>query len=345
MDSAERAETEAVESQSPTYFQKLSAGERLWSWKLGLRAILLIVTTIGIGCIAWAVSGSNPFGFNDEDGDFFEDWGLPWGLITLPLSFIWAAVCILVLTIRKRPVHPGAAVGVDLVLWLALIVTTLFAASSAWSVSYYGSDSYIQDPYSDGEYYLAPNGTWVYNASSTSEYYSSYYNSIQGGDNDRTCPEFNSCAMEDAFINQLWHEKVHREGVEWTGVICQAIAVLLHFALFIWACCDTHAWRSKRTRREAEAIAEKIILDLRQKGEIVPAPGAQQMQQPLLGTRERTSRTRDRTPPIQEEHRTNPSTSAIYVTQRRNDQEGDHYGITPVATAAQGVPPGTVRDV
>ncbi|KAL9087503.1 MAG: hypothetical protein Q9165_006614 [Trypethelium subeluteriae] len=280
MEVAEGNETQAHGVHSTTYREKLSSGEKLWPWKFGLRVILLIVTIVGIGCLAWAVSHSPQF----DDYNFSEDdsWALPWGLITLPCSFIWGVVCIMVLLIRTRPIHPGSAVGVDLVLWLALIVTTLFAAVSASSISGFGTGGYIQDVEPDGgEYYQAPNGTWVYNA--TSSYYDSYYGSSSNTTQRECDPDFSSCAAQDAYVNQLWHLMSRLVGVEWTAVACQAIAVLLHFALFVWACCDTHARNSRRTRKDAEAIAEKIIRDLKEKGELVPAvPMQQARENPIM---------------------------------------------------------------
>ena len=83
MDSTERGETEVTEAQNPTYAQKLSAGENLWAWKLGLRAILLVVAVIGIGCIAWATSTALSNVDQDEFSEFFDDLGVPWGLITV----------------------------------------------------------------------------------------------------------------------------------------------------------------------------------------------------------------------------------------------------------------------
>ncbi|KAF2239656.1 hypothetical protein EV356DRAFT_499844 [Viridothelium virens] len=243
MEAAEGNETQAHETHSPTYREKLSSGEKLWPWKFGLRVILLVITIIGIGCLAWAVSHSPQF----DDYNFSEDdsWALPWGLITLPCSFIWSAVCILVLLIL-----------------------------SAYSVSGFGTGGYIQDVEPDGgEYYLAPNGTWVYNA--TSSYYDPYYDNPSSTTQRECDPDFSSCAAQDAYVNQLWHLMNRLVGVEYTAVACQAIAVLLHFALFVWACCDTHARNSRRTRKDAEAIAEKIIRDLKEKGELVPAVPAQ----------------------------------------------------------------------
>lgn len=352
MEAAETGQPQATE----TYRQKLNAGENLWPWKCGLRVILLVVAIIGIGCVAWAVSN---IGQRSVDYEFYDDdtWAIPWGLITvraftrslensllttqLPLSFIWSAICLVVLLVRKRPAHPGVAVGLDLILWLALIVTTLFAAAAAYNTSSFGAHGYIEDyEYGNGEYYLAPNGTWVYNTTTSS---SDYYYENTYSRSDRDCqPDFNSCAEEDALVNQLWHERNHRVGVEWTAVACQALAVLLHFALFVWACCDTHARNSRRTRREAEGIAEKIIMDLREKGQILPAQGAQQMRQPLLGRTEETAATgngtsagwRGRTTLGQEQE-------GYGISPRVSGQDEENHGISPVAP----VLPETVRDV
>ena len=218
-----------------------------------------------------------------------------------------------------------------------MIITALFAAFSASTISSFGAGGYIEDPNSGGVYYLAPNGTWVFNSTSDSGYYSPYYDNLYGPYN-RTCVEFESCAQEDALVNQLWHERNHRAGVEWTGVACQAIAVVIHFALFVWACCDTHARRSKRTRKDAEVLAEKIIADLREKGQLLPPQGTQQMQQPLLERREGRA-------PVQEYRGTSPSASATRDAPRVRRQENESHGISPAASPAEGIAQGTVRDV
>ena len=83
MEAVERGGTQVAETPS-TYRAKLNAGERLWAWKFGLRVVLLVVAIIGIACIASALR--TPLQDNGEF--FFEDWGLPWGLITVCIRTI-----------------------------------------------------------------------------------------------------------------------------------------------------------------------------------------------------------------------------------------------------------------
>ncbi|KAI9712797.1 MAG: hypothetical protein M1820_001419 [Bogoriella megaspora] len=332
----EAGEAQPVEARNPTYLQKLSKGENLWAWKLGLRVILLIVAIIGIGCIGWALSTSmnSPISqYTYYDGDLGgTDWTLPWGLITLPLSFIFCTICVAVLLLRKRPVHPGVAVGFDLILWLALIVTTIFTAGAAYNTSITSSSNgYIQAPYGGGRYLQAQNGTWVWNATSSSGYdsYDSYGGYYYSNDDDnsetRDCtPAFDSCQAEDAYVNKVLDGRTHKQNVEWTAVACQAIAVLIHFALFVWACCDTHKRNSAKTTDKAEQIAEKIIQDMTNKGQIIP------MQQPLLARQSMA-------PP-----QTAPGTARSEAEPTING--ADTYGIHPATLDHSAQPaPGTAR--
>lgn len=89
---------------------------------------------------------------------------------------------VLVLLLRRPPraVHPGIAVGLDLVLWLTFIFTLLFTITAVLSLSEFGTDaSQLQVPYygygsNAGSYSLAPNNSWVY-VPSTDRY---YYNGL-----------------------------------------------------------------------------------------------------------------------------------------------------------------------
>ena len=98
--------------------------------------------------------------------------------------------------------HPGANVGMDLVLWLGLIVTSGFAIVAAigeiqWTPDEYSYEvnslNYIQLPngtygYVDGHYTEAPNGT---------EYF------VTGNSSDPvTCGGYESCAQEYTIMNE-----------------------------------------------------------------------------------------------------------------------------------------------
>jgi hypothetical protein len=300
--------TPAADSASSSPFiTSLNAAEQHWPWKLSLRSILLIILIIGIGSTAYATANAgNTFGSGFEGYDyFFDSYYIPWGLIPLTVSFIWCAIAILVLLLRKRPVHPGAAVGIDLVLWLAFIFSALFATASIYSVSTFGKGGEISDPSGwmsgsygskdyDGSYvYVPSNNSWVYNITwveggdssnyvynSTSGEYVSVDTPLDTSNVTRDCtPAFASCADQDNFINELWHDKGRREGVLITSALMQYLAVLLHFTLFVWACVDTNRRRRQKGLGQAQLIAEKIIEDMQKKGQLtLHAP----MTRPLL---------------------------------------------------------------
>lgn len=54
---------------------------------------------------------------------------------------------VIILLARNRPIHPGANVGCDIVLWIMLIITTTFLifaavdAASYWDYSFYDDGS------------------------------------------------------------------------------------------------------------------------------------------------------------------------------------------------------------
>jgi hypothetical protein len=274
---------------TPTFKQRLDAAEHLWMWKLGLRALLILLSIIGIGALGWAVA--NPRQDRGIDGLYFDDrWSLPWTLITFGLTLIWCTICILVLLLRRpnRPAHPGIAVGLDLILWLGYIGTGMLALVSALSVKDFGSGGYIGYYSSDG-YKLESNGTWVWQGerrSNTYHYYPYDYDDDYISE-ARDCshdgyPRFSSCAEKDAYINALWQEKDHRVNVEMLGVACQFICLVLHFALFVWACVDTARRNKGKVNTDAEKLAGEIVMKMIKSGAIVPQQNNAAMQQPLL---------------------------------------------------------------
>src|SRR5436305_13601204 len=85
----------------------------------------------------------------------------PSDVLQFCISIIWCLAAILILLLRRRPAHPGTAVGSDLIRWMGFIVTGLFATSAAYSTLQFGTDGYFYDyAGSFGGYNLAPNGTW-----------------------------------------------------------------------------------------------------------------------------------------------------------------------------------------
>ncbi|EPE06985.1 hypothetical protein F503_03412 [Ophiostoma piceae UAMH 11346] len=419
-DAAGAAGAAPTDTPPKTYLQRLDAGEEHWRWKISLRVVLIILDIIAIGAASAVTAAGNP-ATSGYDWYYFTDaYIIPYTLITLAASALWCVVYVLVLTLRKPPraVHPGLAVGMDLVLWLALIITFLFSIAAVLSVAEFGSNDTLDDPsypsrYS-GQYTLLPNDTWVFevtrvynyrkralptpgvvietvgapvsvdatattgfltvvvptsvspvssastlaptpteapsavaakraldsssaSASSYSEYdydYSSesgydydysteteydyytynyattsttrrsttvtgsdlyyfttssqdYYRTTSGGEVfyattyvditatiARTClSDFDTCADQDAFVNNLWHERGRRYALDLLVAIVQGIAIVSHFALFVWACVDTH--RRNVARRSNAIVAMNVLQDMRSRGYVmVPAAEA-----------------------------------------------------------------------
>jgi heme/copper-type cytochrome/quinol oxidase subunit 2 len=259
-----------------------------------MRVILVIIGIIGIGCAAWVLvnfgPGKSPYDYERDDA-----WGMPWTLITFCLSVVWSFVCILVFFLRRpnAPVHPGAQVGVDLILWLAFIPTALFAIIAVSSVASLGESGRIGDDYwrssSNGYYtYQASNNTWAWNATASGSYSSVYgytrdcmrnatsYSSYNYG------KTFSNCTEEDIYVNALWTGKSHRFNTELTATVCQFLGLFLHLVLFIWACVDTNRRKSRKVGKDAEKIAADIVMKMVQAGAIIPPPGAAHMR-PIPG--------------------------------------------------------------
>lgn len=299
----------------PTYLQRLKSGEQHVLWKLSLRLAIIILNLIAIGTAAWTLAQALPFNVNPYIGYFDGPTVAPWILIVACISLLWCLVCILVVLLRRppRPAHPGIAVGVDLILWLAFIVTGLFTVVAVLEAARWGRERGqgrgIEDPsYSSdysGEYYLAPNNTWMYNVTSTypsyaatssaSTYYSGDYfynytrndwqlNSTRSNppttnDNDdnaatRDCSDyFPSCAAQDAYINTLWHTRHARLRNIAAACAAQWLNVLLHFALFVWACVDVHRRRRARTEGKAIEVAERVMREMQARGLVMAGTG------------------------------------------------------------------------
>lgn len=301
------------EAANQTYFARLKAGEQHVFWKLGFRVAIIILDIIAIGTAAYILTQALSFRANPYTGFFSGPEVAPGTLIVAPISLIFCLVCILVLLLRRppRPAHPGIAVGCDLVLWLAFLVTALFTTAAIFATASFGNDrTYLEDPsdyngeYS-GNYYLAPNNTWVYNITSvyadSDSGYGYGYGSSYGGyfwnatrdayqknttrpTVHRDCSQyFASCVQQDAYVNELWHSKSTRLGTEIAAAAAQWLTLLFHFVLFVWACVDTHRWNRAGRRRKEGEVAERVIRDMQARGLITVHGSAQVPEgQPLM---------------------------------------------------------------
>ena len=180
-----------------------------------------------------------------------------------------------------RPAHPGIAVGIDLILWLAFIVTGMFAVAALLSSEYFASGDYISDPYYSsgysGHYEQNKQGTWIYHIDNT---YSGYGYGRNASSIERDCtPTFSSCKQQDQYINTLWDQRNRRWGVEMVEAICQWLILLLHFTLFVWACVDTHRYNRAAREGRVQAVTDKVIRDMEAKGLITVHSQAQRRDQ------------------------------------------------------------------
>jgi hypothetical protein len=261
---------------------KLNHADRYWKFKGALQAMAIVTGLIGVGTIGWCVS-TTPM--NDSIAYGYDEYWTLWpSLITFAVSIIWCAACILGLIVRKRPVHPGLRVAIDLLLWLAFLVTALFAMISLMELLQWGEYGSLDGNgygYSSsyGDYKLKNNGTWVWESSRDSD-----SDSTSSTSYTRSCDRssyssygFSNCAEQDAYVNKLWQDKPHRAGVETTGIVCQFFGLVLHFALFVWACVDCHRYNRSKVTKDAEKIAASIVQTMISNGAVIPPPGQAHM--------------------------------------------------------------------
>jgi hypothetical protein len=275
-------QTSTATEERISFNEKLNAGDRYWKFKFGLMAVLIITGLIGIGCFAWIIT-TIPTGGDSYYG-YDSYWSLWPSFITFSVSVVWCVICILVFLARKRSVHPGVRVSLDLLLWLAFIVTALFSLVALRDLmdfgeyggiggyGYYGSSN-------AGDYVLEANNTWVWEQDSS---YITYPRDCSSSSNGYSSTGFKDCAEQDAYINKLWHEKPHRTNVELTGVVCQFFGLVLHFALFVWACVDTNRYNRCKVSKDAEKLAAGIVQTMITNGAVVPPPGQAYMK-PAMG--------------------------------------------------------------
>ena len=197
----------------------LHADDPTYLWKAILRAIAILFAIVGVGTIAWALinhvargiitpsdsTGDDYGGYDDYyDGgydSYYTNFAtLPWTFITLGLSILWNIANLAVLFFRNKPIHPGANVGCDLVLWLGLCATGSTAVIGALNYFDYYPGSYDDgdNPYdsygtfsnSSGTWYDLPNGSLV-------------NKTVASG-----CGGFSTCAEERRYEIALQHKGV-----------------------------------------------------------------------------------------------------------------------------------------
>ncbi len=277
---------------SVSFSEKLDGSDRGWKVKALLRILCVNLALVGIGTIAWSCYSLAAHGgyapasndYIDYFSDIFDGPDMAWpGLITFCVSVAWCLACLAILAIRKRPMHPGACVALDLLLWLSYCVTATWVVFAVLQLESWGpgngfwDDSGSSNSYWSGEYILASNGTIVWDAgtspSGTPVRDCDQPNSNEYAGNHR----FADCAELDAFVNKLWQEKPHRVSVLTAGLACQFLCLVFHFILFVWACVDTHRYNNRKVGKDAEKLAAGIVQTMIVNGAIVPPSGQMYM--------------------------------------------------------------------
>ena len=226
--------------------QEIYSQDPKFLWKYILRSLAIVLAIISIGLIGWSITHQvfvddiyDTYDYGYYYWSYNDIWVLPWEFITLGLSIIWNITNILVLLIRNSPIHPGANVACDLLLWLGFIATGTLATADAERYFWFYPGDYdmftedtLTQTYANGSTYsILPDGA-LGNPTSTST----------------LCEAFTSCAAQQSYIN--------RKGIiTLVGAVISFIVLLMHFALFISACRYTNA---RRVNAKAAVIAERI---------------------------------------------------------------------------------------
>jgi hypothetical protein len=189
----------------------LKANDRHYMWKLGFRTLLLAVNIALVGMIAWVVAA----GTANEYYDYYYDIDLVvWDFIPVGVSIIFCSIVLIYQLLRKRPVHPGWDVGVDLLLWMAFGVLAGFTITAGLEDLSDNTPSALDGESgssSDGGYYtIAANGTEVYIEPNSTQ----------------QCPDFTSCAAQQAFLDSVTHRSIVEIAI--FALMIVALSVYVH---------------------------------------------------------------------------------------------------------------------
>ncbi|MCJ1392918.1 hypothetical protein MMC18_005790 [Xylographa bjoerkii] len=238
---------------NPSSRAQVSTAERHWATKFTIRLITFSLALIGIAITAYTLS---PAYRNVKNGL------LVWALVPLGLSVLWNAANVIVRLCRASPIHPGANVGVDLIILLALLVLGAPSIVGAIeNVRYVASD--ISQNLSTGGYSYAPNGTviWVSNDLTTLHDCPGYSNCLnseiaQLGDQY----SFNSLGVYQlvalAFVYILMSAYPI---LDLYPSLTFSLHSLFHTTLFIWACIDTHNRRKGHRGPTKGLISDEVV--------------------------------------------------------------------------------------
>ncbi|MCJ1333953.1 hypothetical protein MMC10_010660 [Thelotrema lepadinum] len=203
-------------------FDRSQPCETHWRMKIGMRSLALLFTLISIATAGYA-------------------WFICYLLfLPLGLSLIWNLANIIRRMTARTPVHPGANVGLDLIIWglffIILIITYLAAAGILYLSTHSGELSSY-----NGSYWYSYVGTDNSGSSSSST------TTCNNGD----CYSYAKRATTVDFSSLKKYG-----GVAVASCVFATLSFLLHFILFVFACVDTH--RRRHPERHPEyRVGEK----------------------------------------------------------------------------------------
>ena len=232
---------------------KVHEAERLWIAKFILRLLTIIIVIIAFGLAGYNWNNEGQLYIN-----FRESWAI-WIAIPLACSLIWNVANIIVRLSRPRPMHPGANVGVDLVIWAAFLATLVFF----WADSIYGLTYH---------YYC-----YYYSYDSCSNNESDYENSVRN-------MVSTSLDLIRYLCSQPGRPKSMLQQPSFVPLLCKCPRFiysigehtnclrnsLSHFTLFVWACVDTSQRNKANVDVRAAAIAASMVDDMQRRGLLAP---------------------------------------------------------------------------
>lgn len=185
----------------PTH-RTLHEHDPTYIWKLLLRAFALPFALIAIGTTAWALAYQPTPSLTSPQPNYliYTNFLFAWILIAVPLSLLWNLANILTLLIRHAWIHPGANVACDLLLWLGLLVTGIFATIGALNLFPEYNPAVSGDSPDAAGYnqYTSTNGS----------VYTTYPNGTLSDQPPPPCPAFTSCQAETDYQNALNHKGI-----------------------------------------------------------------------------------------------------------------------------------------
>ena len=222
--------------QSTTFkmgFDRNHPMETHYGAKLGLRIVCLLLATVGLGLGGYT-------------------WYFCFAILpTLVVSWVWNVANIIRRLVAPSPIHPGANVALDLLLWIGFGIGMIIS----WFIS--AAVVYAANNRNANYYYNSWYGGYINSGSNLNCTYTdgtTVCSSSDSSSNTVTDSNGNTISSRDA-TSDAWDRLLTRGRI---GEAASAMATLLfifHFVLFVIACVDTH--RRRHPQRHPEYSREK----------------------------------------------------------------------------------------